>query len=144
MSEDLRRHLTEFREAAAKLVDCIAAQQSPPPVEAVPSVRDCMTRKQLADYLQCSEQAIANWQNRAEYPLPHGYAGDTPRYFLAEIQQWSKDEAQRRANKTKPTARKPITSKGSARKMPPAVTATIRPKGDRRNGDIQALQGTTH
>lgn len=136
MSDDLRHHLAVFREAAASLVDCIAAQQSPPPVEAPPTTRDCMTRKQLAEYLQVSEQAIANWQNRADHPLPHGYAGDTPRYFLAEVQQWSKDEAQRRANKTE-------TTKHCARKMPPAVTAT-KPKGDRRDGDIQALQGPAH
>lgn len=85
MNDELRNKLGQFSNAAAALAECLATQDDPPTVDPSLAPRDCMTRKQLADHLQVTEQAIANWQNRANHPSPCGYAGDKPRYFLSDV-----------------------------------------------------------
>jgi hypothetical protein len=144
MNDELRNKLGQFSEAAAKLAECLATQEDPPTAEPPsPAPRDCMTRKQLAEYLQVTEQAIANWQNRADHPLPCGYAGDKPRYFLSDVKQWSIEEAQRRPT-TKPRRAKKInTETKGARKMRATLTAATKPKGGS-NASLQTLQGPAH
>ena len=143
MNEDLRKTLGQFSEAAAKLADCLVTQIDPPTVEPSPTPRDCMTRKQLADYLQVTEQAIANWQNRADHPLPCGYAGDKPRYFLSDVKQWSIEEATRRPATKTCRAKNTTAETKAARKMPATLTAATKPKGGS-NASLQTLQGPTH
>lgn len=117
----------------------VREEQPPAPMP----VSECMTRKQLADYLHVSEQAIANWQQRAEHPLPCGYVGDKPRYFLSDVKQWSIEEAKRRAvNKTR-GAKKTTTDAKATRKMPATLTAATKPKGGS-NASLQTLQGPAH
>ena len=122
-SEDLQRTLGQLSEAAAKLAQHLAAREDPPApkVEASPAPRDCMTKAQLAEYFQCSEVSITNWQKRADNPLPCGYVGDSPRFYLAEVKQWSHEEKERRKgslrNKTDQGAKKQITKPEPARKM---------------------------
>lgn len=106
--------------------------------------RDCMDIHQLADYLQCSEQSIRNWQNRSDNPLPHGYIGADPRYYLAEVQQWTHENAKRRRkNKSDQGEEKPNTQRKPARRMPPTLMAASPKKGGK-NADIQTVSGQAH
>lgn len=143
MNDELRIKLGQFSEAAAQLVECLAIEEDPLTVEPSPAPRDCMTRKQLADYLQVTEQAIANWQNRADHPLPCGYAGDKPRYFLSDVKQWSIEEAQRRPTTNTRRTKKTTTKTKGARKMRATLTAATKPKGGS-NASLQTLQGPAH
>ena len=60
------------------------------------SSRPVMTMRQLTEYLQVTEQAIFNWIKRSVNPFPVGYAGGVPRFFVDEVRDWMKDEADRR------------------------------------------------
>ena len=144
MNDELRDRIGRFSEALMQLAESLAARQdAPSEVESPPAPRDCMTRKQVADYLQVSEQAIANWQNRADHALPCGYAGDKPRYFLSDVKQWSIEEAKRRpVNKTR-RAKKTTTDAKATRKMPATLTAATKPRGGS-NASLQTLQGPAH
>lgn len=62
----------------------------------VPRKRTCLTRAQLADEWQCTEQAIVNWTQRKANWLPVHYIGSDPRFYRAEFEQWSREEADRR------------------------------------------------
>jgi hypothetical protein len=57
-----------------------------------------MTIKQAAEYLNCTEQSIRNWSDRAEdeNPFPIHYAGSDPRFIRAEIDLWTLREKERR------------------------------------------------
>jgi transposase len=140
MNDELRDRLGRFSEALAQLAECLATQEDPRTVELSPAWRDCMTRKQLADYFQVSEQAITNWQNRADHPLPCGYAGDKPRYFLSDVKQWSIEEAQRRSASHARRAKKTTTETRVARKLSSTLTAaTKRKRGS--HASLQTVQG---
>jgi hypothetical protein len=92
--------------------------------------RDCMDIHQLADYLQCSEQSIRNWQNRSDNPLPHGYIGADPRYYLAEVQQWTHENAERRRkNKSDQGEKKAVTNSVPARRMRPTLMVANQREG---------------
>lgn len=143
MNDELRNKLGQFSNAAAALAECLATEDDPPTVDPSLAPRDCMTRKQLADYLQVTEQAIANWQNRADHPLPCGYAGDKPRYFLSDVKHWSIEEAQRRPKTKTLGAKKTTTETKGARKMRATLTAATKPKGGS-NASLQTLQGPAH
>ena len=72
--------------------------------EEVPPLRACLTRAQLAEEWQCSEQAIKNWTERRDDPLPVDYIGADPRYYRAEFSKWTKEEAARKNRKLKAVA----------------------------------------
>jgi len=102
--------------------------------------RDCMDIHQLADYLQCSEQSIRNWQNRSDNPLPHGYIGADPRYYLAEVQQWTHENAERRRkNKSDQGKEKAITNPVRARRMRPTLMVANQKKGGK-HVHVQAVE----
>ncbi|HEX8370457.1 MAG TPA: helix-turn-helix domain-containing protein [Pyrinomonadaceae bacterium] len=67
----------------------------------IKSLLSQMTIKQAAEYLKVTEQSIRNWseRNEDENPFPIHHAGGDPRFIRAEIDQWSKVEAERRLNK---------------------------------------------
>jgi hypothetical protein len=145
--DNLRRGLGQLSELCLRLAEHLATE-NPPVVEGgSPAPRDCMTKEQLADYFQVSEAAITNWQNRADHPLPCGYLGDSPRYFLPQVQQWSHDEAQRRraARENKTGHKEPKDTKRAkpARRMPSTLTAANQSKGGK-NADIQTLAGQAY
>jgi excisionase family DNA binding protein len=56
-------------------------------------IREVMTLKQLAEYLQASRQSLLNWTKRSNHPLPVHYIGADPRFHRSEVDQWSKEEA---------------------------------------------------
>jgi hypothetical protein len=92
--------------------------------------RDCMDIHQVAKYLQCSEQSIRNWQNLTDHPLPHGYVGADPRYYLAEVQQWTHENAERRRkNKSDQGEEKAVTNSLPARRMRPPLMVANQRKG---------------
>jgi predicted DNA-binding transcriptional regulator AlpA len=64
--------------------------------ERVKPARNVLTLSQLADEWQCSKQSIINWTRRDEFPLPVHYLGSDPRFHRSEVEQWSRDEAQRK------------------------------------------------
>jgi hypothetical protein len=106
--------------------------------------RDCMDIHQLAEYLQCSEQSIRNWQNRSDNPLPHGYIGADPRYYLAEVQQWTRENAaRRRKNKSDQGDEKAVTNPVAARKMRPTLMVADQRKGGKRV-HVQTLERAHH
>lgn len=58
--------------------------------------RTVFTLSQLADEWQCSKQAIINWTRKTAHPLPVHYLGSDPRFHKSEVDQWSREEAQRK------------------------------------------------
>ena len=146
-NDDLQRGLQQLSEAAAKLAEHLAAQQDQAVV--VPSVgvdtcpRDCMDLQQCAEYFQVSKQSITNWQNRSEHPLPHGYVGDKPRFYLTEIRQWSHEEGERHKNKVV-RRRKTGAKRKSDSTIRATLTAATNSKGGSGNANVQTLQGKAH
>ena len=128
-----------FKECLREIVrEELPTHQDSPAIENAP--RDCMDIHQLADYLQCSEQSIRNWQNRSDNPLPHGYIGADPRYYLAEIQQWTRDNAERRRkNKSDQGEEKAVTSPVPARRMRPTLMVANQRKGGK-HVHVQAVE----
>ena len=121
----------------------VREEQLQPPAPVPVPVPECMTRKQCAKYFQVSELSIFNWQNRPEAPLPHAYVGDEPRYYLAEIQQWSRDEAVRQKKKTTSRRKTGKKWKGDGTIRATLTAATTKKKGGC-SGNIQTLQGQAH
>jgi hypothetical protein len=115
----------------------LSARADVPAVENTP--RDCMDIHQLAAYLDCSEQSIRNWQKLSDNPLPHGYIGDKPCYFLTEIREWAHENARLRKNKSDQGEEKAITNPVSARRMPPTLMVANQRKGGKRV-HVQALE----
>ena len=128
-----------FKECLREVVrEEIGTHKDSPAVENAP--RDCMDIHQLAHYLQCSEQSIRNWQNLSDHPLPHGYIGADPRYYLAEVQQWSHENGERRRkNKSDQDEEKASTSPVPARRMRPTLMVANQRKGGK-NVHVQAVE----
>jgi hypothetical protein len=124
------------REELSALHDAVTAEASSAP-------RDCMNLSQLADYLQCSKQSIGNWRKRSDNPLPCGYVGDEPRFYLSEIREWSHENERQRKNKSDQDKENSNAQRVPARRMPPTVTAASRTKGGK-NADIQTVSGQAH
>jgi hypothetical protein len=66
---------------------------------------DWMTASQLARYWQLvnangepTTAGITKWARRSEseHPLPHAYMGDLLRFHRDEVNQWAREEAERR------------------------------------------------
>lgn len=128
-----------FKECLREIVrEELSTHQDSPAVENAP--RDCMTKKQVAEYLQVDPQSITNWQNRSDNPLPHGYVGADPRYYLAEVQQWTREnKKRRRKNKSDQGEEKSVTSPVPARRMRPTLVAAKQRKGGK-HVHVQAVE----
>jgi hypothetical protein len=128
-----------FKECLREVVrEELATHSGSTPIEDAP--RDCMDIHQLADYLQCSEQSIRNWQNRSDNPLPHGYIGADPRYYLAEVQQWTHENAKRRRkNKSDQDEEKAVTNSVPTRRMRPTLMVANQRKGGK-HVHVQAVE----
>jgi len=70
-----------------------------------PATPDWMTAKQLAEYWQFVDgdgkprtAGILKWTKRPpdESPLPHAYMGDLLRFNREDVDNWAKEEAERR------------------------------------------------
>lgn len=82
----------EKNELAEMIRDIVAAR----PAE---KSSDVMTLAECAAYFKKSKQSIMNWTNLKEHPLPCGYLGDAPVFYLSEVKQWSKENAERKLKK---------------------------------------------
>jgi hypothetical protein len=89
--------------AKHELLALSLAEQTP--VESVAPVPEWLTPDQLADYWQLrnkkgklSTSGLLKWVTRGpeDFPLPHARMGDLLRFKRDEINQWAKDEAERR------------------------------------------------
>jgi predicted DNA-binding transcriptional regulator AlpA len=49
-----------------------------------------MTLSQIADHCGVSKQSIINWTKRGENPMPVHYFGSDPRFYLDEVDEWSR------------------------------------------------------
>lgn len=73
--------------------------------EACESLPQWMTAAQLAEYWQLVDESgkprtagILKWTKRPadEFPLPHAQMGDLMRFNREDVDQWAKEEAERR------------------------------------------------
>jgi len=102
---DLKQKLSQLFDRTT--LDAIALLIAEPPrdlVEAEP-LPDWMTASQLARYWQLvnaegepSTAAIMKWTKRAEtdHPLPHACMGDLLRFHREDVDEWAREEANRR------------------------------------------------
>lgn len=82
---------TALREVAQTVIDemrdaMLEAKQPPPPI---------MTREQLAEFWQVSEQHINNCMRDTANPIPHHYLKTSLRFDLREVSEWSRENARR-------------------------------------------------
>lgn len=57
------------------------------------------TKRQAADYLQCSEHTISRYMRLAD-PLPHSKATGSPVFFRSDIDAWLRKRMVSRQDKT--------------------------------------------
>jgi hypothetical protein len=117
----------------------LSALHDTAPAEASSAPRDCMNTKQLKAYLQCSDQSIRNWRNRSDNPLPCGYIGNEPRFYLSEIREWSHENERRRKNKSNQDEEKAVTNPVRARRMRPTLMVANQKKGGK-HVHVQAVE----
>jgi hypothetical protein len=90
--KDIEEILSEiFQEKLAGMFDEIKSVHAAAPA--------LMTVRQLAAYLQVTEQSIFNWIKREANSLPVTYVGSDPRFIIDDIRRWMKEEAARRLDK---------------------------------------------
>jgi predicted DNA-binding transcriptional regulator AlpA len=91
-----------FKSEVLELLRCGLTNQPPAPA---PAPREWMTAAQLAEYWQLlndknepTTAGILKWARRApnQFPLPHAYMGDLLRFNRTEVDQWAREEAERR------------------------------------------------
>jgi integrase len=78
-------------------------QKLPPVTQTTEPTTPWMTAKQLADYWQLHNSkaepttaGILKWAKRESNSLPHVYLGDLIRFHREEVDQWAREEAERR------------------------------------------------
>jgi len=105
MKTELISHITSiFKEAEHKALAALHAIELEPVQEAQLN-SEWMTPTELAAYWRCFNKqgdpttaGILSWARRPidQYPLPHAYMGDMMRFHRDEVNQWAKEEAERR------------------------------------------------
>jgi hypothetical protein len=104
-AELAERITSVFREAEHKAVALIHGHVQTAHLAPSESLPEWMTDVQLARYWQIINKdgepvtaGLRKWAKRSadEFPLPHAYMGDLMRFHRDEVDQWAKEEAQRR------------------------------------------------
>ena len=102
-SEKLAAEVARIYERAQN--ETLALIQLRPAEQTVVAVREWMSATQLAEYWQLyndknepTTAGILKWAKRPQeqFPLPHAYMGDLLRFNRNEVDQWAKEEAERR------------------------------------------------
>lgn len=102
-SEKLAAEVARIYERAQN--ETLALIQLRPAEQTVVAVREWMSATQLAEYWQLyndknepTTAGILKWSKRPQeqFPLPHAYMGDLLRFNRNEVDQWAKEEAERR------------------------------------------------
>jgi len=103
-TELINRITTIFKEAEHKALAALHVAELEPAQE-TRLVSEWMTPTELAAYWRCfnkqgepTTDGILSWARRPhdQYPLPHAYMGDMMRFHRDEVNQWAKEEAERR------------------------------------------------
>jgi len=92
-----------FERARDELLTLLPKQQ--PIATPLTPLREWMSATQLAEYWQLyndknepTTAGILKWSKRQpdQFPLPHAYMGDLLRFNRDEVDQWARQEAERR------------------------------------------------
>lgn len=104
MSEILEEQITRICERTRQeLQTLIASQPLPMPTPTLSA--EWMSAAQLAEYWHLHNDkgepttaGILKWSKRPpdQFPLPHAYMGDLLRFHRDEVNQWAREEAERR------------------------------------------------
>jgi hypothetical protein len=104
MSERLEEQIARICERARQELESLIASQPPRMPIAMASV-EWMSATQLAEYWHLQNDkgeptvaGIIKWAKRSpsQFPLPHAYMGDLLRFHRDEVNQWAREEAERR------------------------------------------------
>jgi len=104
MSERLEEQISRICERTRQELQALIASQSLPMPIATSSV-EWMSATQLAEYWHLHNDkgeptvaGIIKWAKRSpnQFPLPHAYMGDLLRFHRDEVNQWAREEAERR------------------------------------------------
>jgi hypothetical protein len=104
MADDLLDQVSRIYERAHDEVLTLLRSREPAEQPVMPQ-REWMSAHQLAEYWQLyneSDEAttagILKWAKRPadKFPLPHAYMGDLLRFNRDEVDQWARQEAERR------------------------------------------------
>jgi len=104
MTPTMEEQIARICERARKELQTLVASQ---PVLTSPTTvsAEWMTATQLAEYWHLQNDrgeptvaGIMKWAKRPpnDFPLPHAYMGDLLRFNRDEVNQWAKEEAERR------------------------------------------------
>lgn len=103
MNERLEEQIARICERARQDLESLIASQPRMPI-AIASV-EWMSATQLAEYWHLHNDkgeptvaGIIKWAKRPpnQFPLPHAYMGDLLRFHRDEVNQWAREEAERR------------------------------------------------
>lgn len=104
MSERIEEQIARICERARQELESVIASY-PPHETIVTASAEWMSATQLAEYWQLyndknepTTAGILKWAKRSpdQFPLPHAYMGDLLRFHRDEVNQWAKEEAERR------------------------------------------------
>jgi hypothetical protein len=104
MGDDLLDQVSRIYERAHDEVLTLLRSQEPAERPGTPP-REWMSATQLAEYWQLYNEnnepttaGILKWAKRSadKFPLPHAYMGDLLRFNRDEVDQWARQEAERR------------------------------------------------
>jgi len=121
--------------AKVDLLAILSAQQ--PKLEVVAVLPEWLTASQLAEHWQLTNDegkpttaGIQKWAKRKpeDFPLPHAYMGDRIRFPRIEVDQWAREEAERRRtakSKTCQPKRESATGSQSTSTIRPSLTAAV-------------------
>jgi excisionase family DNA binding protein len=85
--------------AAKHATLALVAYAPQPAVETEPRQIRWLTKEECAAYMNCSSSSIDKWMKREDNHLPFGQVGADPRFYPPDIDQWMRDEAERRHKK---------------------------------------------
>jgi hypothetical protein len=104
MSEAIKEQIGHICERARQELESVIVMQ-PPPEPIATATLEWMSAIQLAEYWHLHNDrgeptvaGIIKWSKRPpnQSPLPHAYMGDLLRFHRDEVNQWAREEAERR------------------------------------------------
>ena len=105
MSEKLDEQIARICERTRQELQMLIASQPFPTMPAGTSTAEWMSASELAEYWHLHNEkgeptvsGILKWSKRPpnQFPLPHAYMGDLLRFHRDEVNQWAREEAERR------------------------------------------------
>ena len=108
MTDELLAEVARVCERAKDELSALLRSHQSTPIQTIPE-REWMSATQLAEYWQLyndknepTTAGILKWAKRPpdQFPLPHAYMGDLLRFNRDEVDQWARQEAERRRAQT--------------------------------------------